>query len=135
MCNYQWISVFLSFFSKKTTGIIILHHKYYKLHLTSHRIYYFFIFYYLYSYHNWWQLASENLIGTLCVVSGHFIFLFLCFIMLSLYAFYNIMYYNAKQNITIPYHTIEILSMKYHTPTEPKQYWLTALIKDIGLQF
>ena len=32
----------LLFSKKKTTGIIILHQKYYKLQLTIHRIYYFY---------------------------------------------------------------------------------------------
>ena len=46
--------------------------------------------YYLYSYHNWWQLASENPIGTVCVVSRHFVFFFLYIFMLSQYACCNI---------------------------------------------
>ena len=42
-----------------------------------------FIIYCLYGYHNRWQLASENLIGTLCVVSGHFVFSFYIFLCLG----------------------------------------------------
>ena len=36
----------------------------------------------MYSYYNRCQLASENLIGTLCVVSGHFVFSFYTFLCL-----------------------------------------------------
>ena len=74
----------------------------YKLQLTIHRIYYFII-YCLYSYHNRWQLASENPIGTLCVVSGHFVFFF--YIFLCLVNMFSIILCTMSNKI-LPYHTI-----------------------------
>ena len=62
-----------------------------------------FIIYCLYSYHNRWQLASENLIGTLCVVSGHFVFSF--YIFLCLGNMFSIILCTMSNKI-LPYHTI-----------------------------
>ena len=82
-------------------GIIILHQKYYinynYITITN------FIIYCLYSYHNRWQLASENLIGTLCVVSGHFVFSF--YIFLCLGNMFSIILCTMSNKI-LPYHTI-----------------------------
>ena len=50
-----------------------------------------------------WQLASENPIGTLCVVSGHFVFFF--YIFLCLVNMFSIILCTMSNKI-LPYHTI-----------------------------
>ena len=89
-----------TFLSKNyKTGIIILHQKYYINY--NYITITIFIIYCLYSYHNRWQLASENLIGTLCVVSGHFVFYF--YIFLCLGNMFSIILCTMS-NKTLPYH-------------------------------
>ena len=78
---------------------IILHQKYYINY--NYITITFFIIYCLYSYHNRWQLASENLIGTLCVVSGHFVFSF--YIFLCLGNMFSIILCTMSNKI-LPYH-------------------------------
>ena len=70
----------------------------YKLQLTIHRIYYF---YYLLFIQLSQQVNSENLIGTLCVVSGHFVFSF--YIFLCLVNMFSIILCTMSNKI-LPYH-------------------------------
>ena len=84
------------------TGIIILHQKYYINY--NYITITIFIIYCLYSYHNRWQRASENLIGILCVVSGQFVFSFYIFLRLG-NMFSKILC--TMSNKILPYHTIQ----------------------------
>ena len=96
--------MFLPFLSKNyKTGIIILHQKYYINY--NYITITIFIIYSLYSYHNRWQLASENLIGTLCVVSGHFVFSF--YIFLCLGNMFSIILCTMSNKI-LPYHSTSL---------------------------
>ena len=95
---------FSPFYLKKSqTGIIILHQKFYISY--NYITITIFIIYCLYSYHNRWQLASENLIGTLCVVSGHFVFSF--YIFLCLVNMFSIILCTMSNKI-LAYHTIPV---------------------------
>ena len=98
------------------TGIIILHQKYYINY--NYITITIFIIYCLYSYHNRWQLASENLIGTLCVVSGHFVFSF--YIFLCLGNMFSIILCTMSNKI-LPYHTIpcSTVSCHFHSQSYP----------------
>ena len=73
--------IFFSFFFKKTKLVLYFFRIFVQFTINQLITYRntIIIIEYLYCYYNWWQLASENSMGTLCVVSGHIVFFFSIF--------------------------------------------------------